>query len=80
MRVSGLLPGTKVSESLLAVPPTMSGLITIPTFEGGAVNGGGVVRISAGGASYVGKESGESFGHAVRDQRLDGSGLLGSES
>jgi hypothetical protein len=80
MRVRGLLPGAKITKSLLAVPPPMTGLVTIPTFYGWAINGGVVSRISAGGASYVGKESGESFGDAVRDQGLDGSGLLGSES
>ena len=66
-RCGGLLSGTKILKSLLAVPPLMPGLVTIPTFEGGTVGGWLSVQISAGGASCIGKESGEGLSDAVHD-------------
>ncbi len=38
-RGNGLLAGTNIAESLLAIPPPMAGLVAIPTLEGCAVGG-----------------------------------------
>ena len=55
-RGDGLLAGTNIAKSLLAVPPPMAGLVTIPTLEGGAIGGWLSVWISAGGMSVLRRE------------------------
>jgi len=63
----GLLAVTNIAKSLLAVPPPMAGLDTIPLLEGGAIGGWLSMWISACGVSCVGKKRDEGLCNTVRD-------------
>ncbi len=79
MRKGGLLAGTDVTKALFAISPTMAGFVAIPTLGGCAVGGWLTGAISADVSTDIGKERGKSFSDAVRNQSLDGRGVIGTE-
>ncbi len=79
IRDSGLLVGTDVAKTLLAISPTMAGFVTMPTLGGGAVGGWVTGSISAGRTSCVGKKRGKGLSNTIRNHVLDGRGVVGSK-
>ena len=79
MRKGRLLAGTDFTKALFAIPPTMAGLVAIPTLGGCAVGGWLTGAISADGSTDIGKERVESFSDAIRVQSWDGRGGVGSQ-